>query len=204
MSRHREKHGIGEESKKDPSSSGPAPESKIPAEPAAETEKENEQLAALQDRFLRLQADFENFRKRTVREKNELLENANQAIMLELLTVLDHLHLGMQAASEHGAKPAFQEGLALIYGQFMEVLARFGLSRIESENKPFDANLFEAVNAMPSDTVPEGTVLAQVRRGYMFRNKLLRPAQVIVSSGKPAQPGEAAPEGAGGKQADRK
>ncbi|MDP2991145.1 MAG: nucleotide exchange factor GrpE [Kiritimatiellota bacterium] len=145
-----------------------------------------EKLAQLQDRLLRLQADFDNFRKRTLREKNELFDSANQALMLELLTVLDHLQLGIQAASAHQADPAFREGLTLIFDQLMGVLCKFGLSPIETEKQVFDPNRFEAVNALPSAAEPEGTVLALVRHGYLLRNKLLRPAQVIVSSG-PAQ-----------------
>jgi molecular chaperone GrpE len=140
-------------------------------------------LAQLQDRLLRLQADFDNFRKRTLREKNELFDSANQALMLELLPVLDHLQLGIQAASAHQADPAFRDGLALIFDQLMGVLSKFGLSPIETEKQVFDPNRFEAVNTLPSATEPEGIVLAVVRRGYMLRNKLLRPAQVIVSSG---------------------
>jgi len=146
---------------------------------------QTEKMAQLHDRLLRLQADYDNFRKRTLREKNELFDSANQALMLELLPVLDHLHLGIQATSAHQANPAFQEGLTLILDQLMGVLSKFGLSVIATENQTFDPNRLEAVNALPSATEPEGTVLALVRRGYMLHNKLLRPAQVIVSSGPP-------------------
>ncbi|MCX6992025.1 MAG: nucleotide exchange factor GrpE [Kiritimatiellaeota bacterium] len=154
-----------------------------PAEAADHAEK----LAQLQDRLLRLQADFDNFRKRTLREKNELFDSANQALMLEILPVLDHLQLGIQAASAHQADPAFREGLILIFDQLMGALSKFGLSPVETEKQIFDTNRFEAVNTLPSATEPEGTVLASVRRGYMLRNKLLRPAQVIVSSGPPPE-----------------
>jgi molecular chaperone GrpE len=154
-----------------------------PAEAADQVEK----LARLQDRLLRLQADFDNFRKRTLREKSELFDSANQALMLELLPVLDHLKLGIQAASAHQADPAFREGLTMIFDQLMGVLSKFGLSPIETENQVYDPNRFEAVNSLPSATEPEGIVLALVRRGYMLRNKLLRPAQVIVSSGPPSE-----------------
>jgi len=157
-----------------------------PALPSAAADQ-TEKMAQLNDRLLRLQADFDNFRKRTLREKNELFDSANQALMLELLPVLDHLHLGIQAVSAHQADPAFREGLALILDQLMGVLSKFGLSPIATEKQVFDPNRFEAVNALPSATEPEGTVLALVRRGYMLRNKLLRPAQVIVSNGPPQE-----------------
>lgn len=155
--------------------------------------KATEELAQLKDRLLRLQADFDNFRKRTLREKTELFDSANQALMLELLPVLDHLHLGIKAAADQQADPAFREGLTMIFDQLQEVLSKFGLSPIETEGQAFDPNRFEAVNTLPSESEPEGTVLASVRRGYMLRNKLLRPAQVIVSSGAPKPALEAAP-----------
>ena len=155
--------------------------------PAAEAADQANKMAQLNDRLLRLQADFDNFRKRTLREKNELFDSANQALMLDLLPVLDHLQLGIQAASEHQADPAFREGLSLILNQLMGILSEFGLSPLETKKQVFDPNRFEAINALPSATEPEGTVLTSVRRGYMLRNKLLRPAQVIVSSGPPPE-----------------
>ena len=178
---------LGESGTTDPPSperfGGQAPAAAEDETVKAEAADQVGKLAQLQDRLLRLQADFDNFRKRTLREKSELFDSANQALMLELLPVLDHLQLGIQAASAHQADPAFREGLALIFDQLMGVLSKFGLSPIETEKQVFDPNRFEAVNALPSATEPEGIVLALVRRGYMLRNKLLRPAQVIVSSG---------------------
>ncbi|MBI2442112.1 MAG: nucleotide exchange factor GrpE [Lentisphaerae bacterium] len=172
-----------------PAASGPAAPADVAAAPPppAKEETPTEKLEKLQDQLLRLRADFDNFRKRTLREKTELFECANQDLMLELLPVLDHLHLGLQAASAHEADPAFREGLQLIFDQLMAVLSKFGLTPIETENQVFDATRCEAVNTLPSATAPEGTVLAMVRRGYMLRNKLLRPTQVIVSSGPPPE-----------------
>lgn len=174
---------------------GPATEPAAPKHEAPADAKATEELSKLKDRLLRLQADFDNFRKRTLREKTELFDSANQALMLELLPVLDHLLLGIKTASDHQADPAFREGLELILDQLQEVLSKFGLIPIETEGQPFDPNRCEAVNTLPSESEPEGTVLASVRRGYMLRNKLLRPAQVIVSSGPPKPAPEApAPE----------
>jgi len=202
MSKNKEKHQAHEGAEKNHSSSAghvpgvdtppsvPEPnETGIPlASPAPdEAADQVKKLAQLQDRLLRLQADFDNFRKRTLREKNELFDSANQALMLELLPVLDHLQLGIQAASAHQADPAFREGLTLIFDQLMGALSKFGLSPMATEKQVFDPNRFEAVNTLPSATEPEGSVLTSIRRGYMLRNKLLRPAQVIVSSGPPPE-----------------
>ncbi|MDD5676461.1 MAG: nucleotide exchange factor GrpE [Kiritimatiellae bacterium] len=157
------------------------------AEAGQQPANQVEKLAQLNDRLLRLQADFDNFRKRTLREKNDLFDSANQSLMLELLPVLDHLHLGIQATAEHQVNAAFREGLVMILDQLMGALSKFGLSPIATEKQVFDPSRFEAVNALPSATEPEGTVTSLVRRGYMLRNKLLRPAQVIVSSGPPPE-----------------
>lgn len=152
----------------------------------------------LQDQFLRLQADFDNYRKRMLREKNEISDRATQDLMLALLPVLDHLDLGFESAAGNSAGKEFSEGLRLIQNELMNVLAKSGLSAFDALSQPFDPNRFEAIGAMPSASAPEGTVIVQTRRGYLYKHALLRPAQVVVSSGPPAAaPGVAATEPAG-------
>ena len=146
----------------------------------------------LQNRFLRLQADFDNYRKRMVREKGETYQRANEDLLLELLPAIDHLDLALDAAEEHDAPQGFIEGFRLVSEQLLQVLGKFGLSVIDAEGKEFDVNLHEAVSHLPSEDVPENRVSSQVRRGYMLGDRLLRPAQVVVSSGAPsAASGEA-------------
>ena len=152
-------------------------------EPAA-AEKETAKEKRLNDQLIRLHADFDNFRKRVIRDKKELFESTNQDIMMELLSVLDHFELALQATIKHNADKQFREGLEMIHNQLMGVLTKFGLCPIDAEKRQFDPMLFEAVNYIASDKEPEGMVIAQTRRGYLLHNKLLRPAQVIVSSGK--------------------
>lgn len=154
-----------------PADAGPAPQ-------AAE-----EDLDSLQDRYLRLRADFENFKARTRREKHELYRRANQDLMLEMLPVLDHLDLALAAADEHGADPAFVEGFRLVADQLAGVLKRFSLSPIETEGEAFDPNRHEAITHEPSDEVPENHIIGETRRGYLLGGELLRPSQVRVSSG---------------------
>ncbi len=151
----------------------------------AAAEKE---IADLKDQLLRLRADFDNYRKRVLRDKAEIYENANEALMLELLPVLDHFQLALQSAGKHHADRPFRDGLRLIHNQLMESLLKHGLAPFDSERQTFDPKLHEAIGAMPSETEPEGVILIQSRPGYNFKNKLLRPAQVVVSSGKPAAP----------------
>ncbi len=148
--------------------------------------KQKEETKALQDRLLRLQADFENFRKRTLREKTELYKNANEDIMLELLPVLDHVELALDAAEKHGADPAFMEGFRLVGEQLSSALGKFGLKAIETDTLPFDPNCHEAVSHLPSAEVDEGHIMAVARRGYRLGDqRVLRAAQVVVSSGAP-------------------
>jgi len=141
------------------------------------------------DQLLRLRADFENYRKRTLREKNEIYRRANEDVMMELLSVLDHMELALKAAEDHGMEGAVTDGFRLVAEQLHSVLGRFGLAPVDSEGQEFDPQKHEAVAHMPSDEVPENIVIAQVRRGYMLGGMLLRAAQSVVSSG-PAGTGE--------------
>jgi molecular chaperone GrpE len=149
-----------------------------------------QEIDRLKDQLLCLRADFENYRKRALREKVEIYESANEALMLELLPVIDHLQLALDSAKEHKADQAFQEGLKLIADQLMIVLAKYGLDPFISDKKQFDPKFHEAISCLPSETEPAGTIIAQSRQGYKFKDRLLRPAQVVVSGGKspPEQP----------------
>jgi len=143
------------------------------------------ELDALRDRLLRLQADFDNFRKRTSRERDEVVRRANENIMAELIAVLDNLDFGLQHASEQEGGEAFSEGLKIIAAQLHEVLKRFGLQPVDAEGQPFDPQVHEAISHIPSDEHEEGRVIVQTRKGYKLGDKLLRPALVVVSSGSP-------------------
>lgn len=157
------------------------------AAPVVEEEEES-----LRDQFVRLQADFANFRNRTQRERIELYQRANEDLLLEVLPVLDHYELGLQTAEQHDADKAVVDGFKLVFDQFQNVLNKFNLKPIEAVGEAFDPHKHEALTHMPSDEYPAETCSNQVRRGYMFGDKLLRAAQVVVSSG----PAAAADEGA--------
>lgn len=184
MTKSRDKHHPHENPPPEPAvpADGPAPAKPAAEPPPPPTPSREEQL---QDQLLRLRADYDNFRKRTLREKNELYEQANQDLMLALLPVLDHLQLGLAAARNHKADKAIQDGLGLIFDQLQGVLTQFGLQPFDAEKQPFDPDRHEAISYLPAKECPEGTVLTQIRQGYLLRHKLLRPAQVIVSSGPP-------------------
>jgi molecular chaperone GrpE len=146
-------------------------------------EVEEEEEEGLRDQFVRLQADFANFRNRTQRERIELYQRANEDLLLEILPVLDHYEMGLQTAEQHNADKAVVDGFKLVLDQFQNVLKKFNLKPIEAVGEAFDPHQHEALTHMPSDEYPAEVCSNQVRRGYMFGDKLLRAAQVVVSSG---------------------
>lgn len=157
----------------------------IEEEPAQPVEQEEEE-ESLRDQFVRLQADFANFRNRTQRERLELYQRANEDLLLEMLPVLDHYEMGLQTAEQHHSDKAVVDGFKLVYEQFQNVFKKFNVTPIEAVGEAFDPHRHEALTHMPSDEYPAEICSNQVRRGYMFGDKLLRAAQVVVSSG-PAQ-----------------
>ncbi|MCK5676772.1 MAG: nucleotide exchange factor GrpE [Verrucomicrobia bacterium] len=158
------------------------PDTEIIEEEAAPAVVEEED-ESLRDQFVRLQADFANFRNRTQRERLELYQRANEDLLLEILPVLDHYEMGLQTAEQHDADKAVVDGFKLVYDQFQNVLNKFNLKPIEAVGEAFDPHRLEALTHMPSDEYPEEVCSNQIRRGYMFGDKLLRAAQVVVSSG---------------------
>ena len=146
-------------------------------------------LAGLQadlDRFrdlaLRSQADFENYKKRAAREKEDAVKYANSSLLQRLVSILDNFELGLAAAKTEGTQSPIYSGMVLVQKQLNDLLEENGLQAIEAETKKFDPNLHEAIAHEPSETA-EGTVIRQARRGYRFKDRLLRPARVVVSSG---------------------
>ena len=146
----------------------------------------------IDDRYMRLMADFENFRKRTLREKNDVYRMANEDFILELLPALDHLNLAMEAARRAGAAPAILDGFRMVSEQLAAVMKKFGVEPIEAGGQEFDPTRHEAISHLASDTVPDHVVIQQTRRGYLLGDKLIRAAQVVVSSG-PARHSEEPP-----------
>jgi molecular chaperone GrpE len=160
------------------------------AEGGREESEADDPMVGLQadlDRFrdlaLRSQADFENYKKRCAREKEEAIKYANNSLLERLVAIIDNFELGLAAAKQQGQQSPIYSGMVLVQKQLNDLLAENGLQPIEGEGKPFDPNLHEAIAHEPSDEGPEGTVLRQVRRGYRIKDRLLRPAKVVVSSG---------------------
>ena len=158
------------------------------------TEAKPSEIEQLKDRILRLQADYDNFRKRTIRDRDEQSARANADLILEILPVMDHFELGLREARAHKADMGVVDGFQLIYDQFMAVLLRMGLAPISAEGQLFDPNFHEAITHVPSDEYPADIVITETRRGYRLGDKLLRASQVIVSGGPAVPPAPAAGE----------
>ena len=141
------------------------------------------------ERYARTLADFDNYRKRMARDREELAQFAAKDILKDLLPTVDNLALALDKA-ENKEDP-FVQGVKLAYDGFLKVLADHGATPLDSVGEPFDTNFHDALAQLPSADVPEGTVMNEVKRGWLLHGKLLRPAQVVVSSGAPAQPAEA-------------
>ena len=157
------------------------------AEPAAApdpTEILKQQLADANDRNLRLMAEFENFRRRNAKEQLELIETANGKLLEKLSEVQDNFERAFAAENKAKDLEAFEKGMQMIYNQFAKVLTDAGLEQIDPTGKEFDPNLHEALMQQPSETIPEGHVVTVFQKGYKLKNKILKTAKVIVSSGK--------------------
>jgi molecular chaperone GrpE len=147
---------------------------------------EQRELTQLKDRLLRLQADFDNFRKRTTREREDLQKRAGEAVLTDVIPILDHLEFGLQQAAAKPGAEVFAEGLRLIQSQLVETLRKHGLEGMNAVGCEFDPRIHEAMAYAPSNELAEGRVVAQTRRGYKVGERLARAAMVVVSSGPPA------------------
>jgi molecular chaperone GrpE len=166
----------------DGASSGETPET--PETPESELERWKE-LAA------RSQAELDNYRKRMARERTEAVQYANRGLLEQLLPILDNFEMGLKAAEQAegsgGAASMILQGMGMVHKQIGDFLVDQGVQAVPSDGEAFDPNLHEAVKQEAHDSLPEGTVIATLRRGYRLRDRLLRAATVVVSSGPAAE-----------------
>jgi len=157
-----------------------------PAEPETSEEGAFAQLQGDLERFrdlaLRSQADFDNFRKRAAREKEDALKYANSSLLERLIPIIDNFELGLAAAGSAENSPILA-GMSMVGKQLNDFLAESGVTPIDATGQAFDPNLHEAIAHERNPKVPEGGVIRQVRKGFKLKDRLLRPANVIVSKG---------------------
>lgn len=137
------------------------------------------------DLYLRSVADLDTYRRKVLREKQELAKFALQPLIEEVLPSLDHLEMAIEAARTSSESPNLLQGVEMVYSQLKKTLAAFGVEEVAANGKDFDPNTSECVSHEPSDSVAENTVMKVVRTGYVYNGRLIRPASVVVSSGKP-------------------
>jgi len=147
-----------------------------------EAQSATAQLAEARERMIRMQADFDNFRKRLAREKEDSIRYANEALLESLLPVIDNFELGLQAAAQASDAKTIAQGMAMVQAQLHRFLAECGVEEIKTEGAAFDPHLHEAIAQEPSEDRPEGAILSQRRKGYKLRDRLLRPAAVVVAA----------------------
>jgi molecular chaperone GrpE len=148
---------------------------------AADLDKARAEAESYLDDLRRLQADFDNYRKRTLREQTARAASASQALVARLLPVLDNFELAVSSAERSRDFDRMLKGVEMVFGELREVLEAEGLVRIEAEGKPFDPERHEAVIAVEEQDTEPGTVVDIVRAGYELRGKVLRPAMVKVA-----------------------
>ncbi|MGV3557033.1 nucleotide exchange factor GrpE [Larkinella arboricola] len=149
----------------------------------SEFDKVSGELTDLKDKYLRLYADFENFRRRTAKEKVDLISNANEGLLVKLLPVLDDFERALKSAETSSDAEALKEGVQLIYNKFYKVLESKGVKSMESVGQAFNPDLHEAITQFPapSDDL-KGKVIDETEKGYFLNDKVIRFAKVILGA----------------------
>ncbi len=145
-----------------------------------------EELSELREKYVRLYAEFENYKKRVQREKEELIKYGNEALLYELLNVLDNLEMALKHFGENVSE-GLVKGVEMTLREFQRITEKFGLVPIEAMGKPFDPSLHHAMSQVERDDVDDKTVVEEFRKGYMYGDKVLRASLVAVSKKKEAQ-----------------
>lgn len=148
---------------------------------SAELEKLRAESEEYQQRLLRTQADFDNFRRRTVKEKEELGKYASAKLITELLPVIDNFERALSSAGESADASSYTKGVEMIFRQLEGILKAEGLTPMEAEGQPFNPEFHQAIMQVESDEHDEGVVVEVVQKGYLLKDKVLRPAMVKVS-----------------------
>lgn len=147
----------------------------------AELKMARAQAEELQQRLLRAQADFDNFRRRTVKEKEELAQYASSKLVTELLPVLDNFERALAAAQTGSEEQSFVKGVDMIFRQLTQVLEQEGVKAMNAVGEPFNPEFHQAIMQVESEEHEEGIVVEEVQKGYMLKDRVLRPAMVKVS-----------------------
>ena len=144
--------------------------------------EKTEDLQALQDRYLRLAAEFENYKRLARKDQRDLTRFANENILKELLLVLDNLERAIQHGKASQGGDGLTQGVELTLKQLLETLTKFGVRQIASVGQPFDPSYHQAVGRVESTTVPDNSVVEEYEKGYLLHDRVIRPAMVVVAA----------------------
>lgn len=170
----------------------PQPETQESGEVAADGSIDPQQrIAQLENALLRAKADYQNFQRRAAIERSGVVRYASAEVMKSMLSVMDDFERSLEAAESSNDLKALVDGIRLIYDNLLQALRVHGLESIEALHQPFDPKVHEALLQQPSAEHPPGTVVEQIAKGYRLRDRVLRPARVIVSKGVEAESDQA-------------
>jgi molecular chaperone GrpE len=143
-----------------------------------------EELQISQDKYLRLAAEFENYKRRAQRDQSDSIRFGNESLLKNLLPIIDNLERAIQYAKDAGASGPLLEGVELTHKQFLETVSKVGVRQICSQGNPFDPAVHQAVTQVESENVPPNTVVEEFQKGYFLHDRILRPAMVSVAKEK--------------------
>lgn len=144
-------------------------------------EEKEENIKILQDKLLYFQAEFENFKKLKIKEKQEILMFGNEVLIRQLLPVLDNLERALEHVSKTEDLKGIEEGVEITLNEFLKVLEKSGVTRVDALGKKFDPNIHEALYQEERDDVEPDTIVSEFQKGYMLNGRLIRPSRVSVS-----------------------
>ena len=149
--------------------------------PQTELAAKTEELQVLNDKYLRLAAEFENYKRRTQRDQGDTVRFANEKLLRDLLPTIDNLERALQCSTEQADSEGFLQGVELTYKQFFDTLEKLGVSQVTSVGELFDPTKHQAVGQVESSTIAENCVVDEYQKGYFLQDRILRPAMVTVS-----------------------
>ena len=146
-----------------------------------------EELQIYQDKYMRLAAEFENYKRRAQRDQSDAIRYANESLLKNLLSTLDNLERAIQCGKDAGASGSLLEGVELTHKQFLETVEKLGVRQVSSTGSLFDPNMHQAVAQVESETAAPNTVVEEFQKGYFLHDRILRPAMVTVAKEKSDQ-----------------
>jgi molecular chaperone GrpE len=159
-------------------------EASNPTSADSQEKQAQEELQIYQDKYIRLAAEFENYKRRAQRDQSDAIRYANESLLKNLLSTLDNLERAIQCGKDAGASGALLEGVELTHKQFLETVGKLGVRQVSTTGSLFDPNMHQAVAQVESETVAPNTVVEEFQKGYFLHDRILRPAMVTVAKEK--------------------